>query len=339
MNNRQRISRRGALQLAATATLGAWSCEGWGSTDGQLPPGYPIIDTHQHLWDLTKLQPPWLKTADPILARSYVTEDYLREMRGFQLEKAIYMEVDVAPSQFAEEAELIVPICADPNHPTAAAIISGDPNSDRFQDYLNRVLNKRYVKGLRRVLHVPSRPRGFCLQPQFIRSMKLLGDLDLSFDLCMRPGELSDGAKLASLAPQTRFIVDHCGNADPLAFVTPGSAGFRRREQRAPQHSAAQWKRDMGALAARENVFCKISGVVVRAAERWDADDLAPIVNFCLDEFGPDRVVFGGDWPVCRLRAKLGDWIGALQQIIRSRPSADQRKLWSDNARTIYRVA
>jgi L-fuconolactonase len=75
---------------------------------------------------------------------------------------------------------------------------------------------------------------------------------------------------------------------------------------------------------------------VARAPKGWTADDLAPIVNHCLDAFGPDRVVFGGDWPVCLLGSPLRDWITALREIIAERPAAEQRKLWSQNAIRFY---
>jgi L-fuconolactonase len=69
------------------------------------------------------------------------------------------------------------------------------------------------------VLHAETAEKAMCLKPQFVASVKLLGELGLSFDLCMRPGELSDGLALAKQCPGTRFIVDHCGNADPSAFL------------------------------------------------------------------------------------------------------------------------
>jgi predicted TIM-barrel fold metal-dependent hydrolase len=92
----------------------------------------------------------------------------------------------------------------------------------------------------------------------------------------------------------------------------------------------------MDALARRPNLICKISGIVARAPEKWGPEHLAPIVNHCLDAFGPDRVVFGGDWPVCLVRCPLMQWVDALEQITASRPAVDRRKLWSENARKYY---
>jgi L-fuconolactonase len=148
----------------------------------------------------------------------------------------------------------------------------------------------------------------------------------------MRPTELADGAKLAALCPDTRFVVDHCGNADPKAFM-PSSG-------EAPAHEAEQWKRDLATLADRPNVICKVSGIVARVPQgEWNSDILAPAINFCLDEFGPERVVFGGDWPVCLLGASYRRWVESLKEVISNRSEVDQRKLLHDNADEFYRLA
>jgi predicted TIM-barrel fold metal-dependent hydrolase len=95
----------------------------------------------------------------------------------------------------------------------------------------------------------------------------------------------------------------------------------------------------MAALAHRSNVICKISGIVARATPgNWNAATLAPAINHCLDVFGPDRVIFGGDWPVCTLVASYQEWATALREIIAQRSESEQRKLLHDNAANFYGV-
>ncbi|REJ88148.1 MAG: amidohydrolase [Planctomycetota bacterium] len=284
-----------------------------------------IIDTHQHLWDLEKYQPPWLESAPEILNHKYGTAEYLDATSGHNV-KCVYMEVDVAAEDKVAEAEHVVSLCKNSEAPTIAAVIGGRPDSHGFKRYINGLMPSPYIKGVRQVLHNDDIPPQTCLKEEFVDGVQFLGEQGLSFDLCMRPGELRDGLKLTELCPDTRFIVDHCGNADPKAF------GRLRDGAEEAWHDADEWKRDMQSLADRPNVICKISGIVARAPEDWTADDLAPIVNHCLDAFGPKRVVFGGDWPVCLLGAPLKNWIGALSEIIAERPEAEQRLLWSENA-------
>jgi len=284
----------------------------------------PIVDTHQHLWDLSRLRLPWLNGAGE-LNQSFVTKDYLAATQGLNVVKAVYMEVDVAPDQKAAEAEQIIELCRRKDSPTVAAVIGGRVASDGFKDYITRFKGSPYVKGVRQIVGKP----GQCLEEPFVKGIRLLGELGMSFDLCMSPTLLGDAATLVERCPETRFIVDHCGNIHPRAFGPGGDPA-----------AVAQWRRDMARLAKGKQVVCKISGIVASLPRgNWAADDLAPAVDACLDIFGPDRVVFGSDWPVCTRAATPRQWVEALRQIITRRPEAEQRKLLADNAVRFYGLA
>jgi len=303
--------------LAAAALAG---CAGLPDAGGPIP----IIDTHQHLWDLERFRPPWLKNAGEVLRRNYETRDYREATRGLNIVTAVYMEIDVAPKDQGDEADHAIARCRSGGHPTVAAVISGRPAEEGFRPHLLRFKGSPWIKGVRQILNPPSAPRELCLQPAFVGGMRLLGELGLSFEFCMRPGELGDAAGLAARCPETRFILDHCGNPDL-------QAGPREREA---------WRRGIGELSRRPNVACKISGIVAGVPkEGWGPELLAPVIDHCLDSFGPDRVVFGSDWPVCLLGATLAEWVGALQAVIHRRPDLERRKLLHDNAVRLYRLA
>lgn len=283
----------------------------------------PIIDTHQHLWDLSRFRLPWVEPGSR-LGRDHLMQDYLRETEGMGVVGTVYMEVDVAPEQQVDEAEYVIDLCRRGDNPMMGAVISGRLAEPRFEAYIRRLAapdHGGFVKGVRQVLH-GSAPAGFCLRPEFVRSIRLLGELGLSFDVCIRPGEIGDAAKLADACPDTQLILDHCGNADVQAS------------------DLSAWRRDIERLAERPNVACKISGIIVTARPgAWSAADLAPVVLHCADAFGPDRIVFGGDWPVCTLTAPLREWIMALREIIAGWPEERRRKLLHDNAIRVYRLA
>lgn len=331
---RQFLSQTAAAATAALA-LAPFPAPALGQQEPQVKPDdISLIDCHQHLWDLKKFRLPWIKPGT-LLDRSFVMHDYLAAIEGAGIKHAVYMEVDVDPAQKQAEAEHLIDICQSRAAPTIAAVIGGRPATDGFAAYARQFQGSPYVKGIRQVLHGGSTPAGYCLQEAFVRDMRLLGQLSLSFDLCLRPTELADGAKLAAQCPDTRFIVDHCGNADPKAFLKSGDS---RLQNSKPDHDAAGWRRGIEQLAAQTNTICKISGIVARVPKEWSAADLAPIVNHCLDTFGPQRVIFGSDWPVCLNGAPLRDWVAALRQIVASRPAADQRALGVDNAARFYRL-
>ncbi|MHB1424873.1 MAG: amidohydrolase family protein [Gemmataceae bacterium] len=316
MNRRQFLSAS-----AAVATLAADSSEKSATV-------FPVVDTHQHLWDLGKFRLAWHKN-EPKLARNHLMADYLKatadlgqvDGRPARIAKTVYMEVDVEPSQQKSEAEYVLDLCGRPDNPMVAAVISGRPASAGFASYLDSFTNSACIKGIRQVLHGPGTPAGYCLDKKFIQGIRLLGQRDWSFDLCMRPGELRDAVKLIDACPDTRFILDHCGNGDVQA------------------KDRSQWQRDMAAVARRANVVGKVSGIVVTAKPvRWTAEDLAPIVKHTLEVFGPERVLFGGDWPVCTKTATFPQWFQALAAIVADRGAEEKRKLFHDNAVRFYRL-
>lgn len=297
---------------------------------------YPIIDTHQHLWDLSLFNLPWLDGAE-VLKRDYVTSDYLAATKDANVVKTVYMEVDVAADQKIAEADHLIELCARDDNPTAGAVISGDPGTDCFAEYINAYRDTSAIKGVRQVLHVPDYGPSYCLSDEFIAGVKLLGEIGMCFDLCMRPAELGDAAKLAALCPATQLILDHCGNANPN-IVNGSAEGDGKDEDGGFSHTRQGWMDDMAAIAKHKNVVCKVSGIVARAQPGWQPTDLAPTINHCLDTFGPDRVIFGGDWPVCTLGATYQEWASALREIISVRSEVDQRKLLHDNAEALYKL-
>ena len=293
----------------------------------------PIVDTHQHLWDLRRFSLPWLdgEGTGP-LRGNHLLGDYLAASEGTGIDRTLYMEVDLDPDQRPEEAEFAIGMCESPDNPVAGAVISGSPGEEGFRDYVDRFRDNRFVKGVRQVLHVPNAEPGRCLREEFVRDVRYLGEAGMSFDLCLRPAELGDAVQFVDQCPETRFILDHCGNADP--GIVNGAAGH---DQANPfSHTREQWLSDIGALGEREHVGCKISGIVARAPAGWNAATLAPTVDHCLDSFGPERVVFGGDWPVCNLGADLGSWTAALREIVSGRPREEQARLFAGNAARIY---
>src|SRR3954454_24430416 len=154
------------------------------------------------------------------------------------------MDVEVDLKQQVDEGEFILDICRQGKAPTVAAVISGRPASAEFRQYLQRFKGNRHLKGVRQVLHVPATPAATCLSADFQRGLRVLDDMGLSFDLCMRHGELGDALQLVEAMPNLRFILDHLGNPDTQA------------KDRMP------WRRNIERLAQCKNLVCKVSGIV-----------------------------------------------------------------------------
>jgi len=278
----------------------------------------PIVDTHQHLWDLKQFKLPWVEEGAP-LARNFVLKDYAEATEGLNVVKSVYMEVDVSPEQQLAEAKFVTDICNSGKTTMVAAVVSGRPASPEFGKYLDNFKGNKFIKGIRQVLHVPATPPGFCNQPDFVRGIRMLGERNLSYDLCVRGTDLDHVAKLIDSCPDTRFILDHCGNPD-----------LKSKDN-------SVWKKGVVEVAKRKNVVVKISGFIASSTKgAWKVDDLAPLINHTMDSFGPDRVMFGGDWPVCTLAATYKEWVDSLKQVVKSRSEEQQKKLFHDNAVRFY---
>ena len=178
-------SRRGFLHQTAALTVAAGLAPPSPADD---PKAMPIVDTHQHLWDLSRFKLPWLKGA-PELNRSFLAKDYRQVSDGLNVVKSVYMEVDVDPSQQGAEADYVLDLIKTGETPLVAAVIARRPGSEGFADFIDRYRGQRAIKGLRRVLHGADTPPGHCLDARFVDDIRLLGKRGLSFDLCMRLAE------------------------------------------------------------------------------------------------------------------------------------------------------
>ncbi|RMF92076.1 MAG: hypothetical protein D6741_15315, partial [Planctomycetota bacterium] len=212
------LSRLGAVAFAGWAG-NALDAAGEAAPAGRPPETpLPIIDTHQHLWDLSVVRMPWLKNA-PELKRNFLPDDYKRASHGLGIEKAVYMEVGAADADLAKEADWILRVCREGRGVTVAAVVGGRPGKKGFADYLRPLRNSRFVKGVR---HIPAAGEGGLALWQsraFRDDIRRLGEWGLSFDIAVPPAMLPAAVSLVKRCPATQFILDHCGGADPKMFA------------------------------------------------------------------------------------------------------------------------
>ncbi len=287
------------------------------------PPGKPVtpvLDTHQHLWDLAALRLDWLKPGNP-LYKSFTPADYAAATAGQGVTKSVYMEVDVTPADKQKEADFATELCLSGKTPTVAAVVGGRPADAGFPDYVKQFKGSKVVKGIRQVLQGPDFPAGFCLKPEFVRGVQRLGELGLTFDLCGPPAELTSFAKLVGLCPGTRFVLDHGGN--PRVDFTPA------------QRDA--WAAGLKAVAAHKHAVCKLSGFAVNGPPgSATAAGVKPYADAILDVFGAGRVMFGGDWPVVTRALPYAGWLDVVRGVLAARPAGESRAVLHDTAAAFY---
>jgi L-fuconolactonase len=284
-----------------------------------MPDG-PLVDAHVHLWDPRQFRMPWLDD-DPHLLRRFGLDEFARDTAEVVVDAAVYLQVDVTPAYGLLEARWAVQQAE--RAPRLRGIVAWAPLEDGpvARSYLEALvqLGPR-IKGVRRLIQSETDP-DFPVRRDFVEGLRLLPGYGLSFDICIRHHQLARTVEMVRACPETSFILDHLGKPDVRA------------------HRLDPWRTELAELADLPNVVCKLSGLVTEADhEQWTAADLAPYVEHALRVFGEDRVLFGGDWPVVTHAATYKQWVQTLDQLTAGLSAEASRKLWSHNARRVYRL-
>ena len=276
----------------------------------------PIIDAHLHLWEGSRFALPWVSG---ILAQDFTQDDYAAATEGLNVERAIYVETGVAAPDRTAEAQWILALQnRDPR--IAGAIISGDPEDSDFPRYIARFAGNKGLCGVR--LALPRRAgQSAILADTVVQAARLSGDSGLCVDLLLQAEELEAGAVLAERCNDTRFVLNHCGS--------PGATPEKR----------PLWQAGLRQMAKRPNVACKISGIGgATISGAMSPEEIGPIVAYCAEIFGPERLLFGSDWPVSTLYSSLAEWVTLLQSLVSEWSDADQKNLFGENAVRIYKL-
>lgn len=280
----------------------------------------PLLDTHVHLLHPERFSYPWC-AGTPALQRSFTLADYRAAAAG-RVAALVFMEADVPPAEQQAEAAFFDQLAGtDRTAPALAAVIAGGwPESREFPAHIEALAANPHLRGLRRVLH--TMPPELSQSALFAANLRLLPAHRLTFDLCARPQLLPAIVQLVRRCPETQFILDHCGVPD----IAGG--GFE------------PWASHLRELAALPNLACKLSGLPYCADP---ARPLAPQVQqflaHCLECFGPRRLMWGSDWPVCTLRGhSLADWLDATASFLAPLTSAERNEIASGTARRLYRL-
>lgn len=276
-----------------------------------------LVDTHQHLWDLERLPYSWC-SGIPSLNRSFRLGDYQEAKAGLGIGRSVFVECDVDEPHLLDEARAIQAL-AD-SHPSIAGIVAScRPEKAGFGAHIEALARLPRVKGVRRILH--TQPDELSEDPTFAENLRLLPQFGFSFDLCVLERQLPQAIRLVRACPGVSFILDHCGVPD----IRGGALD--------------PWRARMTELAALPNVACKLSGLIVYTDRTtWTAATLRPWVEHVVAIFGWDRLVWGGDWPVCTQAGTLAQWVAATRELVRHAGEREHARLFHENAERLYRL-
>jgi L-fuconolactonase len=281
-----------------------------------LPPAF--VDTHVHLWDTQRFHYPWLAEVTA-LNRPMLPADFSAATAAAIPGKFIFVECGCEAAQAMAEVEWVSQIAR--SEPRLQGIVAHAPleHGHEVWEYLESLAGHSLVKGVRRNLQGES--DGFPTHPGLVEGINLLAEFNFTFDLCVRAAQLPAATELARRAPGVTFVLDHFGKPD----VRGG--GF------------APWSRALHALAQCDNVVCKISGLTTEAHwTDWQPEELQPFFAHAFACFGPERVLFGSDWPVATLATSYERWIQTVLELAPCSTDHQWRQFFKTNAERVYRV-
>ncbi len=277
-----------------------------------------IIDSHVHFWDPELLDYPWLEDVPPI-NRSFLPADYSQAIGNFPVAGQVFVQACGNPNQAMAEVEWVSTLAK--TGASVKGIIAFAPLElgERAAGALEGLTRFPLVKGIRRLIQ--SEPLGFSTQPEFVRGVQLLADFNFSFDICIKHHQLQDVLQLVEQCPDVQFVLDHIGKPDiAVGLIDP-------------------WKEQITQLATYENVTCKLSGLVTEAdIEAWQPADLTPYISHILETFGPNRTMFGSDWPVCTLATTYQKWLEITLEATSRFSPVEQDQIFYQNAVDFYKL-
>ncbi|MEO1308348.1 MAG: amidohydrolase family protein [Pseudomonadota bacterium] len=274
------------------------------------------IDAHQHFWNPARGDYHWMPEDHPVLTRPYGPSD----LAPLTTERDVARSVLVQAAATVEETEYMLGI-ADVTPSVAGVVGWIDFEQAGHADHLERLAQHPKFLGVRPMIQdLPD--DDWMLRDDVQWAYQRIIELDLTFDALGFPRHMANFHSVLTRYPDMRVVLDHClkpqirsHSADSFAF----------------------WAEGMSRLAGETAAFCKLSGIVTEC-DGWSAEKLRPYVDHLLAAFGPDRIMWGSDWPVCLLEASYGDWFDAAQVLTADLSSEAQLAIFGGTAKRFYRL-
>ena len=290
-------------------------------------PDFPIIDTHLHVWDQTRLRYSAFD-GHPLFGHPYHVEDYARDCGAVQIEAMVFLECYAdfwdGGGQYLEEIAFVESEAA--RDPRIRGIVPMAPLEWGLRaEPILRQMQERHptVKGIRRIVEFDRDPRALTLSDDFIAGVNLLSRFGWHFEINVNHSQMDIVRAFVLRVPEVPLILDHCGK--------PGIA----------EGAIDQFRDDMAFLAKRPNLWIKLSDLPVEADHTtWTDADLRPYIAATLDAFGPARTIYGGDYPILLQATSMTQWVEVLDRAFADLglSESETRAIYRDNANRFYRL-
>jgi len=277
-----------------------------------------VVDAHQHFWDPSTAEYPWMTDELAVIRRPFTPDD----LRPLLAKTGVDFTILVQTRSSLEETREFLALAAQTDF-IAGVVGWVDLTDPAMGSALNSLKAGRgggSLVGIRHQVHDEDDPR-WLLREDVQRGIRAVAEADLTYDLLVRTRELEAALEVARRIPEARFVIDHI--AKP-----PIKTG-----------ALTEWEEAMAPFGDLANVSCKLSGMVTEADwANWKPDDLVPYVQRVLGWFGPDRLLFGSDWPVCLVAASYETVVDASRHALGDLPTVAGAKIFGENAIRTYQL-
>ena len=274
-----------------------------------------MIDSHHHFWTYDPAQYGWIDDAMARIRRDYLPLDLRAEIRQVGIDGA----VSVQARQSLDETRSLLGWAEE--HEFLRGVVGWVPLKEpSVAEELARLATHRKLKGVRHVVQDEPDPE-FMDRMEFNAGIRALGSFGLVYDILIFERQMPAAIRLVDRHPEQSFVLDHVG------------------KPRIREGQISPWRENIRALAERPNVTCKLSGMVTEAdCKNWTRAQLRPYFDAALDVFGPRRLMFGSDWPVCLVACEYADWKAIVDEWIAPLSADERRQIMGQTAIDVYRL-
>lgn len=274
------------------------------------------VDSHQHFWQLSRGDYSWLTPELEVLYKDFLPEQLAFELSASGVKQTILVQA----ADNEEETHFLLEIA---NNTEFVAGVVGwiDMEDPLVICKLEKLAKNSYFKGIRPMLQDID-DVNWVLKDEFTPIFQFMAEKKLTFDALIRDVHLSNIHVLACRHPTLNIVIDHCAKPD----LSKAPSEF--------------WKNRLADIASCENAFIKLSGLLTEAPQgQVNVEVIQPYFDLIIDAFGPDRIMWGSDWPVIKLNDDYDTWVSLTKSLLRNHSNEDKRKVWADNARNFYRLS
>lgn len=274
------------------------------------------IDAHQHFWHYDPEEYGWISDEMAVLRRDFLPEDLAPLLRKQNMEACVAVQA----RQTEEETHYLLDFAHRYEH-VVGVVGWIDLQSDQLERRLEAYQPFSRLKGMRHIVQAEADPE-FMNREAFVRGVKMLGEVDLAYDILVVEQQFPMVVRFLEQCPEQRFVLDHLGK--PVMGERPTQS----------------WINGIKAIAGHPNVYCKVSGMVTEADwSNWTAATFRPYLEVVAEAFGPQRLMYGSDWPVCLLAAEDYGEVAALAQHFAHQFSTEERAaIFGGNALRFYKL-